>query len=453
MLLTLLCAVITTTIWAASPVVGDTLRYEYKGNSLYYKITQKGTSNEVTIVSDGTNPDFPYTWDEANKPTGALVIPNTITDAEDTEYKVAYIEQDALRAGSDKLTSIDFSENTFITNISNRAFMGCNNVTNITLSDYITDISGYCFQGCKLTSLDLKNVTYIGMANFGSCNIDSVHIPKTVATITDQTYLFNHATEITIDENNTKFAVVGNVLYNKALAKIYSLPLGLTSGELHIVPTATSALYRAMEGCKATIYFHSQVQPDWGPDYRNSPAGDVFVRCQDYDFYTSGTFVGETNNDFFYVKSLTAKLLYDINVEAVNGTVVFSDTTNCNEVKVTVTADPGYTFVNWSDGNTDNTRVLEVTSDTTITANIKKNLVPGDLFRANTVEGVSVLYKVLTKETGNMTVQVGELNGFHGANYGQAIDKSYSGPLTISQTVNYFDETYTVVALGSGAFI
>ena len=40
MLLTLLCAVITTTIWAASPVVGDTLRYEYKGNSLYYKITQ-----------------------------------------------------------------------------------------------------------------------------------------------------------------------------------------------------------------------------------------------------------------------------------------------------------------------------------------------------------------------------------------------------------------------------
>ena len=368
MLLTLLCAVITTTIWAASPVVGDTLRYEYKGNSLYYKITQKNSDgNKVTIVSDGTNPDFPYTWDEANKPTGALVIPNTITDAEDTEYKVAYIEQDALRAGSDKLTSIDFSENTFITNISNRAFMGCNNVTNITLSDYITDISGYCFQGCKLTSIDLKNVTYIGMANFGSCNIDSVHIPKTVATITDQTYLFNHATEITIDENNTKFAVVGNVLYNKALAKIYSLPLGLTSGELHIVPTATSALYRAMEGCKATIYFHSQVQPDWGPDYRNSPAGDVIVRCQDYDFYTSGTFVGASDNDFFYVKSLTAKLLYDIDVEAVNGTVVFSDTTNCNQVKVTITPDEGCVFMGWADGNTDNPRVFTVVSDTTVT--------------------------------------------------------------------------------------
>ncbi len=452
MLLTLLCAVITTTLWAASPVVGDTLRYEYKGNSLYYKITQKNSNgNEVTIVSDGTTPDFPYTWSEANKPVGALVIPNTITDAEDTEYKVAYIEQDALRAGSDKLTSIDFSENTFITNISNRAFMGCNNVTNITLSDYIAYISGYCFQGCKLTSLDLKNVTYIGMANFGSCNIDLVHIPKTVATITDQTYLFNHATKITIDENNTKFAVVGNVLYNKELTKIISLPLGLTSGELHIVPTATSALYRAMEGCKATIYFHSQVQPDWGPDYRNSPAGDVIVRCQDYEFYTNGTFVGESN-DFFYVKSLTAKLLYDIDVEAVNGTVVFSDTTNCNEVKVTITPDEGCVFMGWADGNTDNPRVFTVVSDTTATANIKKPIDVGGTFRANTVEGVSVLYKVLTKETGNMTVQVGELNGFHGAKYGQAIDKSYSGPLTISQTVNYFDETYTVVALGSGAF-
>ena len=453
MLLTLLCAVITTALSAASPAVGDTLRYEYKGNNLYYKITKLNPSgNEVMIVSDGTNSGYPYDWKEANKPSGALVIPNTIKDADENEYKVTDIAQYAFRGGADKLTSIDLSENTYITCISAHAFNGCNNVTSITLSDYITSILGYALRGCKLTSIDLKNVTKIEMVNFSDCMIDSVHIPSSLTTLESQTYLFDHATKITIGENNAKFAVVGNVLYNKELTKIISLPLGLTSGELHIVPTATSALFRAMEGCGATIYFHSQVKPDYGPDYRNSPAGDVIVRCQDYDFYTSGNFVGGANSDFAEIKSLTAKLLHDIDVKAVNGTVVFNDTTNCNHVKVTITPDEGCVFLGWADGNNDNPRVFTVVSDTTVIANIKKPIEVGGTFRANTVEGVSVLYKVLTKEPGNMTVQVGERNGFVGADYAQAIDKTYNGPITIAETVNYFDETYTVVALGSGAF-
>lgn len=434
------------------PQVGDTLRYAYKGNSLYYKITQKNEyGNIVTIVSDGTTPDYPFTWAEANKPEGALVIPNTIIDAEGTEYKVAYIEQDALRTGADKLTSIDFSDNTFITSVSNRAFMGCNNVTSITLSDYITDISGYCFQGCKLTSLDLKNVTYIGMANFAGCNIDSVHLPKSVVTISDQTYLFNKATKITIDEANNNFAVVGNVLYNKALTKIYSLPLGLTSGELHIVPTAKRALFGAMNGCQATIYFYSQVQPENGPDYRNSPAGDVIVRCQDYDFYTSGSFIGGdsfTKNDFYYVDTLIAKLLDKIEVEAANGTVKL-DTTECNNVKVTIIPNDGFTFVNWFDGITDNPRIFEVTSDTVVTANVKKNLGVGDTFRSNTVEGVPVLYKVLTNDAGDKTVQVGDYSTFSPAN---AISQYTSGVVTIPDSAVYFDEKFEVVLVADYAF-
>ena len=446
MLLTLLCAVITTTLWAASPVVGDTLRYEYKGNSLYYKITKKGTSNEVTIVSDGTTPTFPYTWSEANKPVGALVIPNTIKDAEETEYMVTDIQANALRTGSDKLTSIDFSENTYIRDLNSSAFQGCNNVTSITLSDRIYSIVGYCFEGCKLTSIDFKNVRDIGMANFTNCNIASVHLPKTVKYIADQSYLFKNATTITIDEENTTYTVVDNVLYTKDMTRLIAIPGG--QPEVHIAPSTTSALHAAMREYLGTIYLYSQITHTYH-GWSDSPKGAVVVNCGLYEFYTTGDYAGAGagSGDFMYITSLTEKLLYEIDVVAINGSAVFNDTTNCNEVKVTVTADPGYTFVNWSDGNTDNPRVVEVTSDTTVTANIKKNLVPGDIFYAPTVEGVSVWYKVLTNEVGDKTVQVyaKDMNT-------PAISKATTGAVTIPDSAVYFDEKFRVVALSDYAF-
>ena len=449
MLFTLLCAVITTSLWAASPVVGDTLRYEYKGNSLYYKITQKnGSNNTVAIVSDGTNPTSPFTWAEANKPVGALVIPNKIKDAEETEYKVAYLQANALRNGSDKLTSIDFSENTYISIIGGSAFQGCNNVTSITLSNNITEISGYSFDGCKLTTIDLKNVQYIGMCNFYDCNIASVHIPKKVSTIKDQTYLFNHATTITIDEENATYAVVDNVLYTKDMKRLIAVPGG--APDVHIAPTVNSALLAAMRSYAGTVYIYSEITHTTH-SWADSPTGDVVVNCGLYEFYTTGDYAGAGagSGDFGSVKSLTEKLLYEIDVVAINGSAVFNDTTNCNEVKVTVTADPGYTFVNWSDGNTDNPRVVEVTSDTTVTANIKKNLVPGDLFRANTVEGVSVLYKVLTNAAGDKTVQVGDYSTYARPN---AIASSTTGVVTIPDSAVYFDEKFEVVQVAEYAF-
>ncbi len=436
--LSLLCAAMTMSLWATDPVVGDTITFTYKGNTLAYKISAKsGGNNRVSIV-----------YDNVHKPSGSLVIPNTITDEGGTEYKVNVISMDAFNGHSNELTSIDFSENTYITTTNQSSFRGCVNVTSIILSDYITEIARYSFQGCKLTSIDLKNVEAIGMANFGSCNITSVHLPKSLSSLADQTYLFRHATTITIDEENTKFAVVGNVLYNKALTKIYSLPLGLTSGELHIEPTATAAIFGAMDGCKATVYFNSRVQPEWGPDYRNSPGGDVIVGCRFYDFYTSGTFIGGdlgVGNDFSQITSLTAKLLDEVNVVATNGTVVFNDTTDCNQVKVTVTADDGYTFVDWFDGVKDNPRTFIVTGDTTVTANIKKNLVVGDAFFAPTVEGVNVTYKILAKEAGKMEVQIGNGNN-------AAIGTSLTGNVTIPEKVAYYDEVYDVVAGGNNAF-
>ena len=90
----------------------------------------------------------------------------------------------------------------------------------------------------------------------------------------------------------------------------------------------------------------------------------------------------------------------------------------------------------------------------TIAVNIKDNIMStgeavieddhlqvGDTFTANTVEGVSVLYKVLNKNPWQVEVSCTE-------DYDAGIDMSTQGPVTIPQTVN----GYTVVGVGSSAF-
>ena len=115
----------------------------------------------------------------------------------------------------------------------------------------------------------------------------------------------------------------------------------------------------------------------------------------------------------------------------------------------TVSVDPGYQFVSWGNGSTEATGEYAVTSDTTITANIKKILVAGDLFRSNTKEGVSVLYKVLTNAAGDKTVQIG--NCIDPNSNPQAIDILTAGELTIPDSAVYYDEKFEVVQIDQRA--
>ena len=417
------------------PQVYDTIAYTYQGNTLYYKITQKNAlANKVNVINDGVH-----------QPSGAVVIPDEITDFQGTTYQVDGIWSSAFM-GNTAITSLDFSENTHITNTSSSMCDGCTNLTSVILSDYITKIFGYSFRECPLSSIDLKNVQRIEMSNFESATFTTVHIPASLDSIEDQSYLCYHATTVTCAAENTHFAAVDNVLYNKDLTKVFALPGGYAAEqEVHIVPTATSMAFSAFRGFYGKLYINSEITcKDHG--WRNSPNGAVIVGCGLHDYYTTNAYAGAASGsgDFGSITSLTEKLLWDIDVVATNATVKL-DTTDCNKVEVTVTANDGFTFVNWDNGETANPLILTVTSDTTVTANIKKNLVVDDTFFAPTVEGVNVTYKILAKEPGKMEVQIGNGNT-------QAISTSQTGNITIPEKVAYYDEEYDVVEGGALAF-
>ena len=354
----------------SGPKVGDTIRYEYKGNNLYYKISYKQpTYKTVFLVNDGTSLT---SWTEANKPTGDLVIPDSVEDWQGTKYAVTEMYQRVFQ-GCSELTSIDFSENKQISTIPFCGFSGCTNVESVTLSDHITTILGYGFQNLtKLNSIDLKNVERIDQAAFSMCPISEVNLPKTLKTLEPNTQLFANANTITVDAENPNFTVIDNVLYNKDVTKIFAFPGKFTSAnEIHIPATVTEGLGGALRNCYATVYINSEITFD-DHGWSCSPAGAVVVGCGLYDFYTTGYYEGaggHSTGDFQYITDLSEQLLWKVEATAdANGSVALTDTTDCNKVTITATPASGYRFVKWSDENTDNPRTLDVTADVNLTA-------------------------------------------------------------------------------------
>ena len=354
------------------PAVGDTIRYEYKGNNLYYKILYKNsTYKTVGLVNDGTPGTY---WTESNEPEGALVIPDSIEDWQGTKYAVTDIYEYAFR-DCEKITSIDLSETQNISTVGRYSFGGCTAATSVTLSDKIKYIYSYAFYRMPLTSFDLKNVEELGQWIFlAGSNIETVNIPKTLRIIPDQTGLFEHATTITCDAENPNFKVVDNVLYNKDCTKLVALPTALSTAEIHIPTTVTTMLYQSMGGFEGTLYINSEIVSTWPPssgDNRNSPKGDVFVGCHLLDFYTTGRYEGAAG-DFGQVKSLTDTLLYSFSVSAgEHGSVQFISHGQCNVREISAFPDEHYEFVEWSNGSTEDHLDITVVSDTAISASFR----------------------------------------------------------------------------------
>lgn len=426
-------------IEAAAQAVGDTITYTYKGNTLYYKITKKNESGkEAAAVNEGL--PYPTFWNAAHKPTGDVVIPDSIEDFMGTKYGVTEIGSDAFHDCTG-ITSIDFSENKHITTTSGSMCDGCTSLTSVILSDYITTISSYGFRGCPLSSIDLKNVKKIGMSNFGASTFTTVHIPASLEELEDQSYLCYHATTVTCATENTHFAVVDNVLYNKELTKVIALPCGYTAGqEVHLPSTVTSMAFSALKDFTGKLYINSEITcNDTG--WRNSPIGAVVVGCGLYDYYTTGDYAG-TNSNFLYVTSLTKSLLWSVTATAGgHATVAVTDTTNCNEVSVAVSnVESGYTFVGWSNGATTATTTYEVASDTIIAANVLKNTAVGDYINYP-AGGKDMWFQVRSIAPREVALVAKD-------NWASA----FSGALTIPATIkDAFGDEFTVVEIAMQA--
>ena len=372
------------------------------------------------------------------------------------------------------LSSINFPNS--VTSIGYYAFWGCSGLTSITIPNSVIEIGSSAFSGCaSLTNATIGNsVTSIGSSAFSSCTgLTSITIPNSVTSIGNS--VFANCSGLTSviwkakncasqsEYKNAPFYdirlqietfVLGNEVENIPAYLCYGMNQlatitipnsiesiggyafqgchGLTS--LILPQNVTSVGEYSFKNCNSLI--NVTLQSETPPTLGNN----AFSNCNNLSgiYVPCGT-LNAYKRSWSNYSSLIAYTPTGYTINAGSNMAEAGNVAVLNSVcETSVTANPnyGYHFAQWSDGNTDNPRTIELTKDTTFTAEYAKNSYSITTASSNeewgTTEGdATVLYQdqVEISATANY--------GYH---FTQWNDGNSNNPRTITVTK---DATYT----------
>ncbi|MBQ6277971.1 MAG: leucine-rich repeat protein [Bacteroidales bacterium] len=259
------------TLKSAIQVYDAKLRFVKDG--IKYAVLDKNTveiipnvqSREEMVVDPNSDPDTPeyYTQEVTyNKCSdkSALIIPEKVTAG--NTFTVTGIA-DLSFLGCSDITSITIPAS--VTNIGRYAFDECENLTSVTIPNSVTSIGDSAFYGChNLTSITLPNsITHIGAGTFFNCqNLTSVNIPSSVTSIGNAAFCgCSNLTSITIP-NSVEYIAGSAFLGCTNLASI-AIPKSVTeigttafmgcSGLNSITVDLDNPIYDSRNNCNAIV--------------------------------------------------------------------------------------------------------------------------------------------------------------------------------------------------------
>ena len=349
--------------------------YTFNGCSSLTSVT---IPNSVTSIGD-------HTFSGCSSLT-SIDIPNSVTSIGSNAFE-----------GCSSLTSVTIPNS--VTSIRNYTFNGCSSLTSVTIPNSVTSIGDYTFSGCSsLTSVTIPNsVTSIGNYTFHHCDsLTSVTIPNSVTSIGNSTFCYcSNLTSVTIPNSVT---YIGNSTFY-GCSSLTSVTIGnsvtsirnytfqncssLTS--VTIPNSVTSIRDWAFEGCSSltSVTCLANTPPSLGSYvFLSTPSNKVlYVSCGSVEVYSSNSSWAS------YFSSGIFELNSEVEISLNNsdfGSVAVES--NCVEATLTATANEGFAFLSWNDGNTDNPRIVSLSSDTAFTAYFGNTLIIDTICQGSTYE-------------------------------------------------------------------
>ena len=257
------------------------------------------------------------------------------------------------------LDSIELPNN--ITTIGRNCFDSCINLTTVNIPTSLSVIDTSLFRYCtSLTSITIpENITDIKAWSFWNCHsLTSINIPNSVTSIGEQAFAYcNTLSSVTL--GNSVSSIGDYVFYNCSSLSSVTIPNSVTSiGE------------GTFSGCSSlsSVTCLSETAPILAEEvFLNTPnEKNLIVPCGALDNYINSTW-----NDYFanIIEEIAFTITANVNNDAFGGVAIEN---NCSTATLTATANACYQFVGWNDGNTENPRLVTLSSDTTLTANFEE---------------------------------------------------------------------------------
>lgn len=242
-------------------------------------------------------------------------------------------------AGMPNLTSVSMGKNVKI--IGHGAFFDCTFLESLPIGESVEIIGGQAFQGChRLKSITLpESLKIIGGSAFHVCtSLTSIVIPDSVTTIEGSAF--------------------------ESCSALESLTIGKSVNYIGLLVVNGCSSLKLID-CKATTPPNFDSMINMGVNFMNCPSDlVVYVPCGATNAY-------KNHQHWSYFGNQIKEASYTIDVysqDSNKGHVVIDQNSICDGAQITAIPHEGYSFIQWTDGNTDNPRRFEITRDTTFTA-------------------------------------------------------------------------------------